>query len=121
MFIPNRTCHMRRKGKTFTGHGQPSYGALEAVRFALVRFDTKTEESTVRADSSATRGNVNEYHASGRILVRPNVIPKWGDMFIIEKQCFKVKEVEPRFNVLGKLDHYELDLEKADDVFGDTK
>lgn len=121
MFIPNRTCHIRRKGKNFTAYGEPQYGVLEPIRFALVRYDTKIEDSTVRADSSATRGNIQEYHASGRILVKPNVSPKWGDILLIEKKTFKIKEIEPRFNVLGLLDHYEIDFEKVEDVFGDTK
>lgn len=120
MFIPNRTCGLRRKGETYTVFGQVEYGAIETIKFALVRFDTKTEDSTVRADSSATRGNIKEFHASGRVMVKPNVNPSWGDLLIIDTKVFVIKEVEPRYNVLGKLDHYELDLEKFEDIFGEV-
>lgn len=119
MFIPNRTCEIRRKGTTKNVFGQPTFGSPETIKFALVRFDTKTEDSTVRADSSATRGNIKEFHASGRILVKPDVNPKWGDLVIVDKKVFRIKEVEPRYNVLGMLDHIELDLEKFEDMFGD--
>jgi hypothetical protein len=120
MFLPNRICHIRRKGQS-DAYGQYSYGAKEAIHFALVRFDTKIEDSTVRADSSATRGNIKEYHASGRILVHKRHSPLHGDLVIINKRVFNIKEVEPRYNVLGQLDHWECDLEKFEDLYGDER
>lgn len=120
MFIPNATCFIRRKKKgQYDAYGQTLYGPKTQVRFSLVRFDTKTEDSTVRADSSATRGNIKEYHSSGRILFPATVAPVWGDIVVINGKVFRVKEIEPRYNVLGKLDHYEVDLEKAEDTFND--
>lgn len=119
MFIPNGTCYTRKKTSGFDKYGQPTYTAKQLIKYALVRFDTKTEDSTVRADSSATRGNIKEFHASGRILVPTIVAPKFGDIFIIEGKVYKAKGVEPRYNVLGKLDHYQIDYEKAEDLFGD--
>ena len=119
MFIANRTCQIRRKSKSFDAYGQPSYGQKENIRFALVRFDTKTEDSTVRADSSATRGNIKEFHASGRVLIDKRHIPVHGDILIVDNKVFRIKEVEPRYNVQGQLDHYECDLEKFEDLFGD--
>lgn len=121
MFIPNRTCYLRRKSKTTDMYGQYTYGQKEAIRFALVRFDTKVEDSTVRADSSATRGNIKEYHATGRILVEKRYTPKWGDVVIVEGKVFTIKELEPRINVQGALDHWECDLEKFEDLYGDEK
>lgn len=118
-FIPNRTGIIRRRSKTTDAFGQYTFGKRENMRFAVVRFDTKTEDSTVRADSSATRGNIQEYHASGRVLTAIAVKPKWGDLMVFDGKVFRIKEVEPRYNVQGKLDHYECDLEKSEDLFGD--
>lgn len=106
---------MRRKSTQTDLYGQYSYADEETIKFALVRFDTKTEDSTVRADSSATRGNIKEYVASGRILVPVNVNPNWGDLIIIIDKTFRIKECEPRYHVLGHQDHWELDLEKYDE------
>lgn len=117
-FIPNRTCGLRRKNGV-NGFGEPSFDSKITVPFALVRFDTKVEDSTVRADSSATRGNVKEFHASGRALFPVSVVPKWGDIIVIDNKVFMVKEVEPRYHVLGNLDHYEVDFEKYEDIYGD--
>lgn len=118
MFIPNRTCFVRRQ-LGVNGYGEPSFDAKIIVPCALVRFDTKVEDSTVRADSSATRGNVKEFHASGRILFPRTFTPNWGDLVIFDKKVFMIKEVEPRYHILGHLDHYEVDLEKYEDLYGD--
>lgn len=118
MFIPNNTCYIRRAGGV-NRNGEKTFSPKESIRFGLVRFDLKVEDSTVRADSSATRGNVKEFHASGRILVPVSVKPNYGDIVIVEGRVFRIKEVEPRFNVLGFLDHYELDLARSEDKFGD--
>lgn len=119
MFIPNALCKIRRRTGYHNAYGEPTYDPIDTIRYALVRFDTKVDDTTVRADSSATRGNIQEYKASGRILVDKAFNVGYGDLLIIHGKVFKIKEVEPRINVLGKLDHYECDLEKAEDIFGD--
>jgi hypothetical protein len=119
MFRPNNFCYVRRKLPGYNKYGEENYGDKEKIPFAQVRYDTKKEDSTVRADSSATRGNIKEYHASGRLLVPVSVKPDWGDLFIVHGKVFRVKQLEPRYNVLGQLDHYQIDYEKAADLFGD--
>lgn len=119
MFLPNRSCILRKKLKHYDAYGQAQFAQPITVRFALVRFDTKVQDTTVRADSSATRGNVKENQASGRILIERRSKPFTGDLVTFDGKVFRIKEVEPRYNVLGKLDHYECDLEKSEDVFGD--
>jgi hypothetical protein len=121
MFIPNRIAHIRRKSQSADMYGQYTYGQKEAIHYGLVRYDTKIEDSTVRADSSATRGNIKEYHASGRILVHKKHKPNFGDLVVVEGRVFQIRGVEPRFNVLGKLDHYQCELEKYEDLYGDEK
>lgn len=121
MFVANRTCILRQKLKQYDAYGQATYASPKRVRFALVRFDTKIEDTTVRADSSATRGNMKEFHATGRILVDKRYKPDHGDLVAFDNKVFRIKEVEPRYNVLGKLDHYECDFEKSEDMFGDER
>lgn len=121
MFRANRTCRVRQKTNQYDEYGQAAYAAPVIVPFAMVRFDTKVEDTTVRADSSATRGNVKEYNASGRIMFERTFKPAWGDLVAFDGKVFRIKEVEPRYNVLGKLDHYECDLEKSEDNFGDEE
>lgn len=119
MFIPNAICKIRRRTTYNTPYGEPQFESVTTLRYALVRFDTKIDDTTVRADSSATRGNIKEYKASGRILVDKNEKVGYGDLVIIHGKVFSIKEVEPRINVQGALDHWECDLEKAEDRYGD--
>lgn len=121
MFIPNRIAYLRRKSKATDMYGQHTYSQKEPIHYALVRYDTLIQDSTVRADSSATRGNIKEFQATGRILVHKRHNPTWGDLVVVEKRVYEIKEVEPRFNVLGILDHWEVDLEKFEDLYGDEK
>jgi hypothetical protein len=114
MFIPNNFCYMQKKMPGHTGSGDALFGPRKRIPYSLVRFDLKVDDSTVRADSSATRGNVQEFHASGRILVPVSVKITWGDLLFINDQQFKVSEVEPRYNVLGILDHYEVDTVRSE-------
>lgn len=119
MFRPNSTCYIRRITESFNVYGEAQFGDKELIPFAQVRYDTKAEDTTVRADSSATRGNTKEFQASGRLLVPISVKPNWGDLFIVHGKVFRAKQIEPRYNVLGILDHYQVDYEKSQDVFGD--
>lgn len=121
MFIPNRTCLLRKKQYRYDVYGQAKYSDPVVVKFALVRFDLRIADTTVRADSSATRGNVQEFQASGRILIEKKTKPEHGDLVIFDERIFRIREVEPRYNVMGKLDHYECDLEKSEDNFKDEK
>lgn len=110
---------MRRKSSIKDKYGKATFGAKENIQFALVRYDTRSSDTTVRADSSASRGNIRELHTSGRCLVPVAVGPSRGDLIIINGLVFSCMEIEPRYNVLGKLDHYEIDFEKAEDIYGD--
>lgn len=122
MFIPNATCVIRRSAN-YDKYGQPIQGPRETIRCALVRYDLKTADSTVRADSGATRGNIKEIISTGRVLLDKTVNPNRGDLLILSFEgrsiVFKIKEVEPRINVLGVLDHWEVDIEKSEDKLGD--
>lgn len=121
MFIPNRIAYLRRKSKNADMYGQHTYGQKEAVHYALVRYNTSIEDSTVRADSSATRGNVKEFHSTGRVLLHKKHNPAFGDLIIVEGKVFEIKGIEPRFNILGILDHWQVELEKFEDLYGDEK
>jgi hypothetical protein len=121
MFIPNRIAYLRRKSKNTDMYGQYTYGQKEAVHYGLVRYNTLMEDSTVRADSSATRGNIKEFHSTGRVLIAKKFNPSFGDLIVVENKVFEIKGVEPRFNILGLLDHWQCELEKYEDLYGDEK
>jgi hypothetical protein len=109
MFIPNTTGLLSRK----TGKDQYSqivYGPAVTVPCAIVHLDAKIEKTPVRADSSASRGNAEEQVSVSKILFPKTVKPADQDKFQISGIALRVMRVEERRDVLGVIDHYEVDL-----------
>ncbi len=68
MLTPNNTCLIRK----MTGHdryGQPSLSAAVTERCAVVKLRKDMQHTTVRADSSQSRGHGDEFVSTNKILV----------------------------------------------------
>ncbi|WP_062120529.1 hypothetical protein [Aureimonas sp. AU40] len=112
MFIPNRNGSLARStGYDF--HAQPSFGRDEDVRYASIHINQILSSTTVRADSSASRGAADEIVAKATVLFPAKVEPNVNDRFRDRDfpQLFRVTKVEPRYNVAGQIDHWQCDLE----------
>lgn len=110
MFRPNSKGMLYRK----TGrdvHGHPAYGAGVECPFAPVNLNIKALKTTVRADSSASRGSADETVSVARILIVPFVVPNRGDRFDFDDMSFEIVSTHGRRSVSGELDHYECDLQ----------
>jgi hypothetical protein len=111
MFRPNLTGTLR----AVTGrdvHGRPSWGGKRACAFAIINLDIGALKTSVRADSSASRGSADETAAKNAvILVPPQTAIKIGDLFVFEGASFTVQGLNPRRAVTGKLDHIRVTLE----------
>jgi hypothetical protein len=108
MFTPNRSALLlKRTGRD--KHAREIFAPASDVRIAIVRRITRIGKTTVRQDSSASRGAAEETLADIKILIKPTAIAK-DDRMIIDGDTFRVVEVHPRYTVYGGLDHYEVDL-----------
>lgn len=110
MFRPNQIGRLYR----LTGrdvHSRPSYAAPIDCPFAPVSLSVKTNKTNVRADSSASRGSADELIARTRILIIPQIEPKFEDSFEFKNTRYRIAAIHPRYTVTGELDHYEADLE----------
>jgi hypothetical protein len=114
MFRPNRFCEIYRKKQSYNIYGEDEYNDKEIIPFALIKLNLKTTATTVRTDSSASRGLAEEYRATSKILTPTSVNPNFGDKIIINCYTFEVSGVEPRYHVLGHQDHWELVLIKKE-------
>lgn len=95
-------------------YGQPIYGADAPAHVGVVKLSLGAAKTSVRADSSASRGKSEELEADARLL-----FPSWGskpepgDVLTIrvvnEVYRLKIKSVFPRLSVLGQLDHWQTD------------
>lgn len=113
MFIPNTTATVYPK----TGlniYGEPSFGSSYLVECGIVRINTASINTTVRADSSASRGSSDEEVSVAKILFKKPI--NRGDKVVIQGMTLLAIKTEPRLAVTGVLDHYEVDFAAWSDV-----
>lgn len=110
MFRPNLTCDVA----VMTGqdlYGKRTYGDWVAKRFAIIKLEQSTDKTSVRTDSSASRGSAKEILADARFLFPKDVVLKEGDRIRFGNFTLTVKSVWPRHRVTGELDHWQVDCD----------
>lgn len=110
MFIPNN----RARVEFYVGtdrHGKRRYSTPQTVPCGVVTLREASDKTSVRTDSSASRGSAHEELLQGRILFPRNVRLNYGDRVTIMDFMMTVKGVHPRYSIPGQLDHWEVALE----------
>lgn len=107
MFKPNLDCVIRQKAGSDV-YGMPTYGARKKERCAIVKKVLRSDKTSVRADSSASRGNARELEADVLILVNPNTTAQIDAIIDVVGDQFRVMSKHGRYSIAGTLDHYEL-------------
>ena len=110
MFIPNLDCTIRKKGKPDL-YGQAKPGAETPERCAVVKQRNESAHTTVRADSGASRAHADEFVMNNRILLRASTVADIDDQLNLLGFHIRIKSMQPRLNVMGQLDHYEVEGE----------
>lgn len=107
MFRPNTTATLLRKtGRDI--HGREKFGAPVPLPCAVVSLAEKVVQSSVRADSSGSRGSAEIETLQGNILIPPTVTITEGDVIKILGRIMEVDSIEPRNDVFGRLHHQEV-------------
>lgn len=112
MMIPSVNCTIT---KMESGHD--IYGAVKrlstsrSTKCGVVKLMNERRKSTVRVDSSASRGHADEILADARLLFRKNdgEFIDAGDKIEISRLTLKVESVRERYTVYGAFDHFEVD------------
>lgn len=107
MFRPNLSCRIQQS----TGndvHGQPLPERFRRERCAIVKLEVANEKSSVRADSSASRGNALEVQVASVILLTTKTAARRDDIIEVSGYKLRIVLMEPRYDVGGRLDHYEI-------------
>jgi len=111
VFKPNLTGTLQTV-KARDVHGRPTWGEATPCAFAIVNLDVGALKTSVRADSSASRGSADETAAMNAVILMPaHTQIKIGDLFGFEDAKFLIKNIHPRRSVTGKLDHLQVALE----------
>lgn len=102
----------------FNAFGEPQWGTPTAELCSIVRLQPKMSHTTVRADSSMSRGHGDEaVLGSCRLLLSPTTQARLGSLIELTAGLttirFKVTSMEPRMDALGPIDHYEVEGEQC--------
>lgn len=89
-------------------YGDPRWGLSFNERCAVIKLINKTKRTTVRADSSGSRGHAQEEVADAMFLVSKNTKIELEDRIEVAGIKLIVEWKQPRFNVMSRLDHYEI-------------
>lgn len=109
MLRPNVLCQMQ-KFTQYDQYGIPQFSVKKPVKCSVVRFKLQQEKTSVRADSSASRGRAEEMLYDVILLFPKNINIKSGDRVEIFDTILKAEDVETRLDINGRIDHFEVSL-----------
>lgn len=107
MFKPNNRCRIQLSNG-FNVHGQPVPGAWITEGCSIVKLVVTNEKSSVRADSSASRGNARELVADAVLLLTVKTRARIDDIIEMRGTQYKISGRHERFDAAGRLDHIEI-------------
>lgn len=112
MFQPNLVGSLRSRISRDV-HGMANYGPSRVCPFAMVNLELRSQKTSVRADSSGSRGSADEIASTNlKILVPPYITIDLDDEFTFEGQRYQIRTKHKRRSVIsGVIDHIECDLE----------
>ena len=114
MFIPNTRADFYERSNKANNFGRYSYLARRSIPCGVIFLNVSAKKSSVRADTSGSRGQAEQMEGDARILIPVFVKIKEGDVIFKDNLWLEVIEVEPRRNLLGQLDHFQIELEKIE-------
>jgi hypothetical protein len=105
MLPPRNVCSIEKPlGKNI--HGEPTFAPAIAERCSIVKSKERIMNTTVRADSSASRGYGDEFVNENDILLTPKTSAKPQDRITVAGIALRIISLRPQFDVWGVLDHY---------------
>lgn len=109
MFRPNTFCFVSKR-TGFDEWGREQHGDRQRVPCSVVRLQDSRVKSSVRADSSASRGRAREVEADAIVLLPPTLDVEIGDLVEIVGMTLEVNGKHPRLDIMGRHDHNEVSL-----------
>lgn len=109
MITPSVNCQIQST-KSKNLFGEEALSAKKEAWCCVVKLVSSSERTSVRADSSASRGAGDEIVSSSRLLFLPVVKIEIGDKVTVAGLELLVSSIRHRFSVRGALDHFQVDL-----------
>jgi len=97
----------------YDAYGQEKWGERRVSQCVVISLVKRSQNTTVRADSSGTRGHADEIVSSGEILFDAKEKVLIGDRIEIPSAGMSVVVIstQPVFSVMGKVDHWRVEVE----------
>lgn len=108
LFRPNLDCLVRSRSGANV-YGEETLGEARKARCAIVELHMRVVRSSVRADSSASRGSAREHEGEARLLFPTTVELNLDDQVEVAGYQLRVVGIFPRHNLQGVLDHMEVE------------
>lgn len=108
MLTTNTVGQLLRMQNRRTIHGKEIYDPAVPIPCSVVLLADKVVESSVRADSTASRGSAEQEELQAKILVPWNLKIRKGDVIKILGRVVEVSSLHPRNDVFGRPHHIEV-------------
>lgn len=110
--VYNSTCTIH-KTQRFDLYGQPTFDSGVVEKCAVIMLVNKSQHTTVRADSSASRGHGDEIVASAKLILIPLTKAAIGDRLVIDGIALRVISRMPVYDTLtGKITGFQVACEQ---------
>ena len=96
------------KKNGFDGFGAPAWQQMPDEFCAVVKLFQRSQHTTVRADAGGSRGHADEFTSDSVLLVGADTRIEINDKILVGGLTLKVIEIQQRYSVLSRLDHYEI-------------
>lgn len=107
LFRPNLDCTVRKRTGTNI-YGEEALGVPVAARCSVIEMRMGIERSSVRADSSASRGSAREYIGEAKLLFPATADIDLDDQVEVNGFKLRITSFFPRHSLQGVLDHFEV-------------
>ncbi|MCG5512856.1 hypothetical protein [Ectothiorhodospira shaposhnikovii] len=108
MFTPTAFCKVTRILPDYDEFGQNRFGVTRTSRCGVVKLSVGQTKTSVRADSSASRGAAREEVADAVLLFRHQEQISLGDKIEVAGVTLRTTGIVIRHDVYGRIDHLEV-------------
>lgn len=112
---PRNTCWITSRTDDYDRTGRAIMSiSRRRTKCAIVELYDESDKTTVRADSSASRGRADERLADARLLLKPNEDVKLGDVIEVEIRNapnlkIEVVRIFRRADIAGRIHHIDIE------------
>jgi hypothetical protein len=108
MFRPNQQGQLLRKNRRRDIHGRESFDNPVPLPLSIVHLEEGVKWTSVRADSSASRGSAEQTELQAKLLVPTGIAMKKGDVIKVLDHFVEVEAMHTRLDVMGRPHHVEV-------------